>query len=126
MADSVAEVIGDGAQAFRLDAEVTLEQMARAAQRYGLPWTSGRVGDFEAGRTAPTLPTLLAATAALGDVIGRPVSLAELVTGEGPSPHQPQFEPRHILTAGRVIWRKRQRATQTFSPPDGSGLRQGR
>src|SRR5271169_877225 len=83
VADSVAEVIGAGARALRLDAGVTLEQMARTAQRYGLPWTSGRVGDFESGRTAPSLPTLVAATAALGDVIGRPVSLAELVTGKG-------------------------------------------
>jgi hypothetical protein len=48
-----------------------------------LPWTSGRVGDFEAGRTAPSLPTLIAAAAALGDAIGRPVSLAELVAGNG-------------------------------------------
>jgi hypothetical protein len=80
---SVAEVIGAGARALRLDADVTLEQMARVAQRYGLPWTSGRVGDFEAGRTAPSLPTLVAATAALGDVIGRQVSLADLVTGTG-------------------------------------------
>jgi transcriptional regulator with XRE-family HTH domain len=79
----VAKVIGEAAKVLRLDADVTLEQMARVAQRYGLPWTSGRVGDFEAGRTAPSLPTLIAATAALGDAIGRPVSLAELVTGEG-------------------------------------------
>jgi transcriptional regulator with XRE-family HTH domain len=83
VAFSVAKVIGDGARGLRRDADVTLEQMARAAQLYGLPWTSGRVGDFEAGRTAPSLPTLVAAAAALGDVIGRPVSLAELVTGEG-------------------------------------------
>jgi transcriptional regulator with XRE-family HTH domain len=83
VADSVAQVIGEGAKAIRLDAGVTLEQMARAARIYGLPWTSGRVGDFEAGRTAPSLPTLVAAAAALGEAIGRPVSLAELVTGEG-------------------------------------------
>lgn len=80
---SVAEVVGAGARALRLDAGVTLEEMARAAQFYGLPWTSGRVGDFESGRTAPSLPTLVAAAAALGKAIGRPVSLAELVTGEG-------------------------------------------
>ena len=79
----VAEVIGEAAKVLRLDAKVTLEQMARVAQRYGLPWTSGRVGDFEAGRTAPSLPTLIAAAAALGDAIGRPVSLAELVAGNG-------------------------------------------
>jgi transcriptional regulator with XRE-family HTH domain len=92
VAVSVAKVIGEGARALRLDADVTLEQMARAAQRYGLPWTSGRVGDFEAGRTAPSLPTLIAATAALGHVIGRPVSLAELVTGRAKS-HQRQAQP---------------------------------
>jgi transcriptional regulator with XRE-family HTH domain len=79
----VADVIGEAAKVLRLDAKVTLEHMARVAQRYGLPWTSGRVGDFEAGRTAPSLPTLIAAAAALGDVIGRPVSLAELIAGEG-------------------------------------------
>lgn len=57
--------------------------MARAARIYGLPWTSGRVGDFESGNVATNLQTLVAFAAALGDVIGRPVSLAELVTGEG-------------------------------------------
>jgi transcriptional regulator with XRE-family HTH domain len=80
---SVAAVVGAGAREIRLDAGVTLEEMARAAQFYGLPWTSGRVGDFESGRTAPSLPTLVAAAAALGEAIGRPVPLAELVTGRG-------------------------------------------
>ena len=80
---SVAAVVGAGAREIRLDAGVTLEEMARAAQFYGLPWTSGRVGDFESGRTAPSLPTLVAAAAALGEAIGRRVSLAELVTGRG-------------------------------------------
>jgi transcriptional regulator with XRE-family HTH domain len=83
VADSVAKVVGEGAREIRLDAGITLEETARAAQRYGLPWTSGRVGDFESGRTAPSLPTLVAAAAALGEAIGRPVSLAELVTGKG-------------------------------------------
>lgn len=83
MVDSLAKVIGAGARTLRIEAGVTLAEMAHIAQRYGLPWTSGRVGDFEAGRTAPTLPTLLAATAALGDAIGRRVSLDQLVIGQG-------------------------------------------
>jgi transcriptional regulator with XRE-family HTH domain len=83
VAGSVAKVIGEGARALRLDAGVTLEQMARAARIYGLSWTSGRVGDFESGNVAASVPTLVAAAAALGEAIGRPVSLAELVTGEG-------------------------------------------
>lgn len=83
MAISVAQVLGDGARALRIDAGVTLEEMARAAQLYGLPWTSGRVGDFESGRVAPSLPTLVAVVAALGKAIGRPVTLFELVSGKG-------------------------------------------
>ncbi|ORJ52596.1 helix-turn-helix domain-containing protein [Mycobacterium simiae] len=83
MADSIAKVMGAGARELRIDAGATLEEVARAAQRYGLRWTSGRVGDFEAGRTAPALPMFLAAAAALGEVVGRQVSLAELVTGRG-------------------------------------------
>jgi transcriptional regulator with XRE-family HTH domain len=80
---SVAQVVGEGARILRIDAGVTLEEMARAAQLYGLPWTSGRVGDFESGRVAPSLPTLVAVAAALGKAIGRPVTLFELVTGQG-------------------------------------------
>jgi len=83
MAISVAQVVGEGARAIRIDAGVTLEEMARAAQHYGLPWTSGRVGDFESGRVAAGLPTLVAVAAALGKAIGRPVTLYELVTGKG-------------------------------------------
>ena len=79
---SVAQVVGAGARKLRLGAGVTLEEMAKAANSYGLPWTSGRVGDFEAGRVAPSLPTLLAAAAALSHVIGRPVSLADLFAGK--------------------------------------------
>lgn len=83
MAKSLAEAIGAGARELRLGANVTLEQMAQAAKLYGLRWTSGRVGDFEAGRIAPTLPTLIAAAAALGKAIGRPVALCELIGGTG-------------------------------------------
>ena len=114
----MAEVIGRRREALRLDAKVTLEQMARVAQRYGLPWTSGRVGDFEAGRTAPSLPTLVAVTAALGEAIGRPVSLAELVTGEGQVHINNNLSLDTVSTAGRAIWRKRQRACQTDAAGD--------
>lgn len=96
---SVAEVVGAGARALRLDAGLTLEEVARAAQLYGLPWTSGRVGDFESGRTAPSLPTLIAAAAALGKAIGRPVTLLELVTGMG------QVQINDALTLDKSVLR---------------------
>jgi transcriptional regulator with XRE-family HTH domain len=80
----VAKAVGANARELRVAADVTLEQFALAAKHYGLPWTSGRVGDFEGGRVAPSFPTLYAATAALGLAIGRPVSLVELFAGDGP------------------------------------------
>jgi hypothetical protein len=48
-----------------------------------LQWSTGRVGDFEGGRAAANLATLLAVAAALGDITGRPVTLAELFAGKG-------------------------------------------
>src|SRR4051812_36770412 len=79
---SVAKVLGEGAQKIRTDAGATLEEVALTARRYGLPWSSGRVGDFEAGRTSPTLTTLIAYSAALGETIGRRVTLSEMITGD--------------------------------------------
>ena len=79
----VAQVIGGNARRMRLDAGVTLEQFAQAARLYGLPWTTGRVGDLEAGRVAPSVPTLYAVALALQDVTGQPVTLADLFAGSG-------------------------------------------
>jgi hypothetical protein len=83
MARPMAEIAGANARALRLEAAATLENFARAVTSYGLPWSTGRVGDFESGRAAPSLATLFAVTAALSDVIGRPVRQAELFAGEG-------------------------------------------
>ena len=80
---SLAQVVGAHARELRISAGKKLEDVADAARNYGLPWSTGRVGDFEAGRAAPNLATLFAAAAALGDVVGRPVSLSELCAGKG-------------------------------------------
>ena len=80
---TLAEVAGRNARQIRLNAKVTLQQMAKAARRYELPWTIGRVGSFESGAVTPTLPTLLAVCAALRGVTGRPIALADLFGGAG-------------------------------------------
>jgi hypothetical protein len=67
----------------RKDAGGNLQDFARAMRRYGLAWSTGRVGDFESGRAAPSLATLLVVAAALSDVIDRPVTLADLFAGVG-------------------------------------------
>jgi hypothetical protein len=83
MAQSMAEVAGRNARELRLIAGVKLEEFAATARHYGLKWTSGRVGDFEAGRTAPTLPTLIVVAAALSELLGREVEPGELFAGKG-------------------------------------------
>ena len=79
----MAEIAGTNAQALRRTARVSLENFASAMESHGLSWSTGRVGDFESGRAAPNLTTLLAVTAALSEVVGRPVQLADLFAGDG-------------------------------------------
>jgi transcriptional regulator with XRE-family HTH domain len=81
---SVAKVVGANARALRVAAKVTAERFAAAAGSVGLPWTTGRVGDFEHGRIPADLSTIYAAAVALGDVIGRPVTLPELLVTDEP------------------------------------------
>lgn len=83
MSTSVAEVAGAAARKLRLDAGKSLEDVAKSVRAYGLPWSTGRVGDLEAGRAGPDIRTLLIVAAALGDVIGRPITLGDLFTGSG-------------------------------------------
>lgn len=79
---SLAQVAGRNARRLRLDAGVTLEQVAAATRPYGLRWSSGRVGDFEGGRVAPSLSTLYAVALTLRDVTGQPVALRDLFDGD--------------------------------------------
>lgn len=78
---SVAELAG--ARARELRGNSTLEDVATAARSYGLRWSTGSVSDFESGRTAPNLSTLLVVAAALGDITGKPVPLTDLFPGGG-------------------------------------------
>lgn len=72
-------VIGLNARAFRLGAGLTLDQVSAAARRRGLKWSESRVADFEAGRVAPNLTTLLAICLALNDAGCSEASLPLLV-----------------------------------------------
>ena len=72
-------VIGLNAREFRLGAGLTLDQVSAAARRRGLKWSESRVADFEAGRVAPNLSTLLAICLALNDAGCSKASLPLLV-----------------------------------------------
>lgn len=81
---TMSEAAGASARAIRQDAGATLAQVAKAAKGAGLPWSSGRVGDFESGRIAASLPTLIAVTGALTEVVrDRQIALADLFEVDG-------------------------------------------
>lgn len=66
-----------------LRGSVTADELATAARRWGLNWGTGRISDLEAGRVSPTLPTMIALAAALGDVRGEPLPIGDLTRSDG-------------------------------------------
>jgi transcriptional regulator with XRE-family HTH domain len=90
----IAAVLGANCRRIRTDAEVTQDELARAARQFGLKWTASKVRDFEAGRSGPTFATVLALAAALDNVTnGEPVRLADLVSFDGGVTITEDFEP---------------------------------
>lgn len=81
---TMSEAAGTSARSIRQAAGATLAEVAKAAKAVGLPWSSGRVGDFESGRIAPSLPTLLAVAGALSEIAQeRHIGLADLFAVDG-------------------------------------------
>jgi transcriptional regulator with XRE-family HTH domain len=63
----LSAVFGKNARRLRTRAGLTLDQVSIAARMRGLNWSEARVADFESGRVAPNLATLIAAVLALQD-----------------------------------------------------------
>ena len=80
-AKSLSNVVGENAR--RLRGNATADELATAARNNQLNWGTGRISDLEHGRVSPTVPTLVALAAALGDVRGKPVALVDLVEYDG-------------------------------------------
>lgn len=58
---------------------LTLDQIAGAARSYGASWSASSVSNIERGQASLTLPTLLFLALALGSLMGRPVTLSNLL-----------------------------------------------
>jgi transcriptional regulator with XRE-family HTH domain len=83
-APRLASVIGKNARQLRTTAGLTLDQVSIAARRHGLNWSESRVADFEAGRVAPNLATLIAVCVALAHAGCAEATLPELLCSESP------------------------------------------
>jgi hypothetical protein len=80
----LAKVIGKNARRLRRDdAGLTLEKVGVAARMCGLSWSESRVADFEAGKVAPNLGTLIAFCLALANAGCDKATLPELLHSPG-------------------------------------------
>jgi transcriptional regulator with XRE-family HTH domain len=80
----LATVIGKNAQRLRKNAGLTLDQVSIAARIRGLNWSESRVADFESGRAAPNLATLIAFCLALADAGCAKATFPELLRSTPP------------------------------------------
>lgn len=90
----MARVVGSNVRRLRRDEDVhgipgpravSLDRFVQAARMCGLAtWTTGRAGDLESGRVGTSLETLYAVALALHHATGQPVTLADLLAGDGP------------------------------------------
>ncbi|WP_433670298.1 helix-turn-helix domain-containing protein [Nocardia sp. CA-136227] len=78
----LGQFIGHRARQLRVERGVTLDAVAQAAQVFGVQWRTGRVGDFESGRSTPSLSSVAIYCAALTLASQVPVRLADLLDGD--------------------------------------------
>ncbi|WP_156751692.1 helix-turn-helix domain-containing protein [Mycobacterium sp. E2497] len=95
----LAEVIGKNAHRLRKAAELTLDQVSIAARKRGLNWSESRVADFESGRVAPNLATLVALCLALEDAGCADAALPELLRSEAPI----QLNESLLLSSEQIV-----------------------
>ncbi|WP_162625343.1 helix-turn-helix domain-containing protein [Mycolicibacterium llatzerense] len=92
--EQLAVVVGRNCKKLRTELGLTQDALANYARHAGLRWTASKVGDFEAGRRAPSFINVLLLTIALQDALrhanreNRPnmpakIELADLVAGDG-------------------------------------------
>jgi transcriptional regulator with XRE-family HTH domain len=92
---TLAEAIGANCKRIRTSIGVTQDEVARYARDVGLKWNAAKVGNFEAGRSAPTFATVLLVSLALqhaaqvasgrrdDEMSDHPVTPADLVGSDG-------------------------------------------
>lgn len=95
----LAKVVGANCKRLRISIGITQDGLAQYARSLGLRWTASKVGDFEAGRSAPTLATVLI----VGDALAWAASQAsfEIDIGYSDQPAPPtEVTLADLLDAG--------------------------
>lgn len=81
---TVRELISGNLRRLRLDAAASHDDVARAARRYGLSWTTQWVAAVERGQRAPTAEQLIALPMVLAEAFGHRIGMADLLMGNAP------------------------------------------
>ena len=75
------EIVGDWLRGYRVEHELTLDQIADASHRYGSGWNNVNVLRMEKGGSkADALPTLMILLATLNDLTGDTLTMADVFT----------------------------------------------
>lgn len=77
--ETISAAVGAFVSQMRRERGLTLDQIAHAARSYGASWSASSVSNIERGQASLTLPTLLLLALALGDLLGRPLTLSALL-----------------------------------------------
>lgn len=77
--ETISVAVGAFVSQMRRERGLTLDQIARAARSYGASWSASSVSNIERGQASLALPTLLLLALALGDLLGRPLTLSALL-----------------------------------------------
>lgn len=84
----IEAVVGENVRRIRMDLGLTLNDVSVQLRALGLPWSTGRLGDIEAGRGTASVKVVLvlavALTAAQRGPGGQPVTPGQLLASETP------------------------------------------
>lgn len=88
------------ANARRIRGAATMAEVSDAARLYGAKWTSGTVAKIEAGKTRPTIETLILLMCALRWTTGNPVTMTDLLQSDQPI----RISDTYSATSEVIIW----------------------
>jgi transcriptional regulator with XRE-family HTH domain len=74
---SLAEVVGGNCRRIRTEIGITQDELSLYARAHGLKWNAAKAGDFEAGRSEPTLATVLK----VGMALQQALAFAQVAAG---------------------------------------------
>ena len=80
---TIREVVGENVRRIRDEAGARQDDVAAAARGVGLSWTRSKITALESGEKALDLAEAVLLAEAMGEVVGHPVGVADLLAGDG-------------------------------------------